>query len=260
MKHFKFKLTCLLSGICLTLIPLQANDNFTEVLGSTNLNSTTVVEQQKVTVKGQIVDKDNIPIIGANIIEKGTTSNGTITDYDGNFTLEVSSGATLRISYIGYIDQEVTTAGKTSINVILLEDTQTLDELVVVGYSTQRKESLTGALQTIKGEKLKDVTSPSVENLLNGKVPGVYVSPGSGQPGSSGAIIIRGKSTINGSTDPLWVIDGVIIGSSPGALNPSDIENMTILKDAASTAVYGSQGANGVILVTTKNPTSGEVK
>ena len=217
------------------------------------------VQQDGKTVTGRVVDAQGETIIGANIIEKGT-SNGTITDFDGNFTLQVSDDAVLRISYIGYLEQEVSTVGRNTINVTLVEDTKTLDELVVVGYSTQRKESLTGALQTIKGENLKDVTSPSVENLLNGKVPGVYVSPGSGQPGSSGAIVIRGKSTINGSTDPLWVIDGVIIGSSPGALNPADIENMTILKDAASTAVYGSQGANGVILVTTKNPISGEVK
>ena len=217
------------------------------------------VQQDGKTVTGRVVDAQGETIIGANIIEKGT-SNGTITDFDGNFTLQVSDDAVLRISYIGYLEQEVSTVGRNTINVTLVEDKKTLDELVVVGYSTQRKESLTGALQTIKGENLKDVTSPSVENLLNGKVPGVYVSPGSGQPGSSGAIVIRGKSTINGSTDPLWVIDGVIIGSSPGALNPADIENMTILKDAASTAVYGSQGANGVILVTTKNPISGEVK
>ena len=216
-------------------------------------------QSNRKTITGTIVDANGESIIGANIIEKGT-SNGTVTDFDGNFSLEVANNAIVRISYIGYLEQEIDTQGKTSFDIVLLEDTQTLDELVVVGYSTQRKESLTGALQTIKSEKLKDVTSPSVENLLNGKVPGVYVSPGSGQPGSAGAIVIRGKSTINGSTDPLWVIDGVIIGSSPGALNPSDIENMTILKDAASTAVYGSQGANGVILVTTKTPTAGDVK
>ncbi len=258
MNQFKIKTTCLLSGLCLTLTTLQANENHSGVTSEIPKNSITVVQQQKATVKGQIMDNQNEPIIGANIIEKGT-SNGTVTDFDGNFSLEVTSGAALAISYIGYVDQEVSTVGKTTINITLLEDTQTLDELVVVGYSTQRRESLTGALQTIKSDKLKDVTSPSVENLLNGKVPGVFVSPGSGQPGSAGTIVIRGKSTINGSTDPLWVIDGVIIGSSPGALNPSDIETMTVLKDAASTAVYGSQGANGVILVTTKSPTSGKV-
>lgn len=258
MNQFKIKTICLLSGIGLTLTTLQANQNITGVSSEVPKNSITVVQQQRATVKGKIIDKQNDPIIGANIIEKGT-NNGTVTDYDGNFSLEIKSSAVLVISYIGYVDQEIATEGKSNINITLLEDTQTLDELVVVGYSTQRKESLTGALQTIKSDKLKDVTSPSVENLLNGKVPGVFVSPGSGQPGSAGTIVIRGKSTINGSTDPLWVIDGVIIGSSPGALNPSDIETMTVLKDAASTAVYGSQGANGVILVTTKSPTSGKV-
>ena len=136
----------------------------------------------------------------------------------------------------------------------LYEDTKQLEEFVVVGYTIQRKESLTGSLQSISSEKLKNITTPSVENMLNSKAPGVYVAPGSGQPGSVGTVVIRGKSTVNGSTDPLWVIDGVIVGSSSGSLNPADIETMTILKDAASTAIYGSQGANGVIVVTTKNP------
>ena len=142
------------------------------------------------------------------------------------------------------------------LNIILSEDTQQLEELVVVGYMVQRKESLTGSMQSLSSDKLKDITTPSVENMLNSKAPGVYVAPGSGQPGSAGTIVIRGKSTVNGSTDPLWVIDGVIVGSSPGSLNPADIESMTILKDAASTAIYGSQGANGVIVVTTKNPSA----
>ena len=127
-----------------------------------------------------------------------------------------------------------------------------MDEVVVVGYGVQKKESLTGAMSTLKENRLKDVTTPTVENMLNGKVSGVYVAPGSGQPGSNGAVQIRGRATLSGSTSPLWVIDGVIVGEDPGVLNPSDIENMTILKDAASTAIYGSQGANGVIIVTTK--------
>ena len=127
-----------------------------------------------------------------------------------------------------------------------------MDEVVVVGYGVQKKESLTGAMSTSRENRLKDVTTPTVENMLNGKVSGVYVAPGSGQPGSNGAVQIRGRATLSGSTSPLWVIDGVIVGEDPGVLNPSDIENMTILKDAASTAIYGSQGANGVIIVTTK--------
>lgn len=121
-----------------------------------------------------------------------------------------------------------------------------------MGYGTQKKESLTGAMANIKGEKLKDITSATVENMLNGKVSGVYVAPGSGRPGSTGAIIIRGQTSINGATAPLWVVDGVIVGNSAGDLNPDDIETMTVLKDAASTAIYGSEGANGVVVVTTK--------
>ena len=108
------------------------------------------------------------------------------------------------------------------------EDSKALDEVIVVGYTTQRKESLTGSMNNIKSEKLKDITTPSVENLLNGKVPGVYVAPGSGQPGSSGAVVIRGQATLNGTTSPLWVIAGVIVGSDAGQLNPADIESMTI--------------------------------
>ena len=135
-----------------------------------------------------------------------------------------------------------------------------MDEVVVVGYGVQKKESLTGAMSTLKENRLKDVTTPTVENMLNGKVSGVYVAPGSGQPGSNGAVQIRGRATLSGSTSPLWVIDGVIVGEDPGVLNPSDIENMTILKDAASTAIYGSQGANGVIIVTTKMGKSEKMK
>jgi len=214
------------------------------------------VQQQAIQVKGTVVDEmTNDPIIGANVIVKGTT-NGTGTDFDGNFALEAPAGATLVVSYIGYISKEVkATAAKMTIHI--KEDTQTLNEVVVVGYGVQKRESLTGSLQVVGSDKLQGTTTASVENMLSGKAPGVYVSPGTGQPGQSGKIVIRGKSTVNGSTDPLWVIDGVIVGSEAGSLNASDIESMSILKDAASTAIYGSQGANGVILVTTKKGRSG---
>lgn len=210
------------------------------------------VEQQVTKLRGVILDaKTGDPIIGANVLVKGTT-NGTITNFDGEYELDASVGSDLMISFIGYKTVSVkATAGKQTVK--LMEDTETLDEVVVVGYSTQRKESLTGSMQSLKSDKLKDITSPSVENLLNGKAPGVYVAPGSGQPGSSGAVVIRGQATISGSTAPLWVVDGVIVGNEAGQLNPADIESMTILKDAASTAIYGSEGANGVIVVTTKS-------
>lgn len=212
---------------------------------------TTPIAQQNQRITGVVVDQTTgEPVIGANVLMKGTT-NGTSTDFDGNFSLEVPSGATLVVSYIGYVNLEI--AATANMTIRLREDTQALDEVVVVGYTTRRRESLTGALQTLSNEKITNITSPNVENMLTGKAPGVYVSPGTGEPGSRGKIVIRGKSSLNGLTDPLWVIDGVIVGNkSDNSLNPTDIETMTILKDAASTAIYGSQGANGVILVTTK--------
>lgn len=198
-------------------------------------------------------------IIGASIQVKGKKQVGTASDVQGGYTLSASPGDLLVITCIGYQTLEVrATAGEQIIQ--LKEDAKMLVELVVVGYTTQRKESLTGAMISLKDSKLKDLTTPSVGNLLNGKAPGVYVSPGSGQPGSDAAVVIRGQATLNGNTRPLWVIDGVIVGDSPGQLNPQDIESVTILKDAASTAIYGSAGANGVVVVTTKTSRSGKVR
>ncbi|MEG1008051.1 MAG: TonB-dependent receptor, partial [Bacteroides sp.] len=154
--------------------------------------------------------------------------------------------------FIGYLPSQVSIAQKQDFAITLKEDLKILDEVVVVGYGSQKRESLTGAMQVMKQEKLLDVTSPSAENLLSGKAPGVYVNSGSGQPGSTGKIVIRGKATVNGGTDPLWVIDGVLVGDGSGHLNPADIESISVLKDASSTAIYGSMGANGVIVVTTK--------
>lgn len=154
-------------------------------------------------IQGTVVDEKGMPIIGANIIEKGNPSNGTATNLDGQFALSVSSNATIIVSSIGFTSQEILTTGKTVFAITMIDDSKLLDELVVVGYSSQRRESLTGSLQSIPSNKLKNITTPSTENMLNSKAPGVYVAPGSGQPGSVGAIVIRGKSTINGSTDPL---------------------------------------------------------
>ena len=211
-------------------------------------------------VRGRIVDATTgEPIIGASIHVKGNKRIGAVSDMQGGYTLSVAPGVTLVISYIGYETLEVRATEKEQV-IQLTENSKTLSELVVVGYTTQRKESLTGAMISLKDSKLKDMTTPSVSNLLNGKAPGVYVAPGSGRPGSSAAVVIRGQATLNGNTRPLWVIDGVIVGDDPGQLNPQDIEGLTILKDAASTAIYGSAGANGVVVVTTKSSRSGKLR
>lgn len=213
-------------------------------------NELLTVTQQTGKIKGTIVDsKTGEPVIGASVKVKGTKL-AAVTDQNGEFELNTHANATLQISYVGFKETEVKASNGMKIS--LEEDTESLEEVVVVGYGTQKKESLTGAMANIKGEKLKDITSATVENMLNGKVSGVYVAPGSGRPGSTGAIIIRGQTSINGATAPLWVVDGVIVGNSAGDLNPDDIETMTVLKDAASTAIYGSEGANGVVVVTTK--------
>ena len=213
-------------------------------------NELLTVTQQTGKIKGTIIDsKTGEPVIGASVKVKGTKL-AAVTDLNGEFELNTHANATLQISYVGFKETEVKATNGMKIS--LEEDTESLEEVVVVGYGTQKKESLTGAMANIKGEKLKDITSATVENMLNGKVSGVYVAPGSGRPGSTGAIIIRGQTSINGATAPLWVVDGVIVGNSAGDLNPDDIETMTVLKDAASTAIYGSEGANGVVVVTTK--------
>lgn len=214
--------------------------------------------QQGKTITGTIIDDTGLPVIGANIIVKGTT-NGTVTDADGKFTLgNVGDGATLLISYIGYLDQEVKVSGKSSFNINLKEDTQSLDEVVVVGYGVQKKANLTGSVSTVKyGQELENrpITDPS--QALSGKVTGVWVSQNSGAPGSDGATIrVRGYGTLN-NTDPLVLIDGV--EGRMAELAPNDIASITVLKDAASAAIYGSRAANGVVLIETKKGSGDKV-
>lgn len=251
--------TCFAKSSCIVLASALFCTSLPALATSSTAGTNLAVQQQDQKLKGQVIDATTgEPVIGVNVLVKGTT-NGTITDIDGKYELNAPAGAILQISFIGYKTVEIAATTQRT-NIKLHEDTETLDEVVVVGYGVQKKESLTGAMSTLKENRLKDVTTPTVENMLNGKVSGVYVAPGSGQPGSNGAVQIRGRATLSGSTSPLWVIDGVIVGEDPGVLNPSDIENMTILKDAASTAIYGSQGANGVIIVTTKMGKSEKMK
>ena len=212
--------------------------------------------QQKKTITGTIVDPSGMPVIGANVMVKGTT-NGTITDMDGKFSLEVASGATLMVSYIGFANQEIKVSNQTNLSIALKEDAEALDELVVVGYGTQKKINLTGSIGTIKtDETLKARPVTNVQELLAGSVPGMSVSKGSGAAGSGASINIRGTSTIGSSSGVLVLIDGV-----PGniyTLNPNDIESISVLKDAASAAIYGSRAANGVMLITTKSSSTSE--
>lgn len=207
-------------------------------------------QQNKITVKGVVEDVEG-PIIGANIIEKGTT-NGVITDFDGAFSISVAPNATLVFSYIGYDTQEIAVNGRTTINVTMSEDTQTLEELVVVGYGVQKKVNLTGAVSTASSDKLENRAATNLSSSLSGLASGVTVSQGSGKPGSDGADIrIRGVGTFNsGYLSPLVIVDGA--EASINSVNSEDVESISFLKDAASASIYGSRGANGVILITTK--------
>lgn len=208
-----------------------------------------IVQQQKKTITGNITDKNGAPIIGANIVEKGTT-NGTITDVDGNFTLTVDESASLQISYIGYLSQEIKIAGKAKIDLTLIEDLKGLEEVVVVGYGTQKKVTLTGAISAITSENIVTTKNENVQNALTGKIPGLRVVQKTSEPGVfSNAFDIRGFGA------PLIIIDGVS-RSNIARLDPNDIESISILKDA-SAAIYGIRAANGVVLVTTKSGKSG---
>ncbi|MDR0431661.1 MAG: SusC/RagA family TonB-linked outer membrane protein [Tannerellaceae bacterium] len=209
------------------------------------------VIQQQNSITGKVVDTSDEPVIGANVVIRGTT-NGTITNVDGEFTLtNVPESGVLIISYIGYIEQQINISGRTSFTIVLKEDAKTLDEVVVVGYGTQKKANLTGAVSTVKyNQELENrpITDPS--QALSGKMTGMWVSQNSGEPGSDGATIrVRGYGTLN-NTDPLILIDG--IEGRMAELNPNDIASITVLKDAASAAIYGSRAANGVILIETK--------
>lgn len=215
---------------------------------------------QNITVSGTIVDVNKEPVIGATVLVKGTT-NGTITDFDGNYTLSnVSAQATLSISYIGYRSQEIAVNGRNTINTVLEEDSKQLDEVVVVGYGVQRRSDLTGSVASVKADDaLRTMPSSNITDALQGRMAGVSIVSSSGQPGSGSTIRVRGVNSISGDSGPLVVIDG-FIGGDFSALNPSDIQSVEVLKDASATAVYGSRGANGVLLVTTKKAQKGTTR
>ena len=233
---------------------------------------------QSKEITGTVIDENSVPLPGASILVKGLNI-GSSTDFDGNFSLSVpEAGETLVVSYLGYMTQELVVGNKLTFNIQLAIDTNALDEIVVVGYGTQRKSDITGAVSSVKVDDIAAAQNSTVDALLQGRAAGVQVTQNAGSPGSGVSVKIRGASSLRGNNEPLYVIDGVIISSAGedaanasadsnsleetqnglNGINPRDIESIEVLKDASATAIYGSRGANGVILITTKKGKSGQ--
>ena len=244
------------SGLGLALCFLMVGAGVTPPIHASNANVS--ISQQAKKVTGTVTDAKGEPLLGVNVVVKGTT-NGTITDLDGKYSLEVEPNSILVVSYIGYVSQQIPASGEV-VNVTLKEDTQNLDEVVVVGYGTQQKKDITGSVAVVDTKDLLASSGSSATQQLQGKAAGVYIGQ-SGSPGSQSMVRIRGINTVN-DNGPLYVIDGVSTRNQDlSSLNPNDIESMQVLKDASSAAIYGAQAANGVILITTKKGTrSGQPK
>ncbi|MEL7118916.1 MAG: TonB-dependent receptor plug domain-containing protein, partial [Bacteroidota bacterium] len=256
MKNFTLLLFCLLL-----------------VGGTGQLQAETTGALDEFQVRGQVTDESGEPLVGANITEKSNPTNGTITDIDGFFQLTVADeNSTILISYLGYKDQEIPLNGQARLDITLAESSSVLNEVVVLGYGTQIKRDVTGAISTLDAEELAAFNVSSVDQQLQGLAAGVQVTAGSGVPGAPVRVMVRGTNSLFSGTEPLWIIDGMILSNQGGGelngfsrnasttplnplatLNPNDIESIEVLKDAAATAVYGSRGANGVIIVTTKS-------
>lgn len=234
--------------------------------GQARQNTSKDGKKRKIT--GVVNDVNGEPIIGVTIKEKGTT-NGTVSDINAKFTLEVSPGAVLELSYIGYQPLEVKVGNQTDLSIVLYEKQELLDEVVVVGYGTMKKSDLNASIVSVKSEKLNKAASPNFSEMLMGRAAGLTVKQGSAQPGGGIEVLIRGAASTGAGNDPLYVVDGFPIvnaGVNPGSgnqwtagsnsplssINPNDIESIEILKDASATAIYGARGANGVVLITTK--------
>jgi TonB-dependent starch-binding outer membrane protein SusC len=234
----------------LILLGLLALATATYAEGNGNADQMSMTQTGNITVKGKIVNERGESLPGATVQLKGT-SNGTVTDIDGNFSLSVSKDATLIVSFIGFKSTEVTVGGKTGLgNITLVSGLEELDQVVVVGYGTQRKVDLTGAVAIVNTEEMKKVSNSNISTMLEGKVAGVQITS-DGQPGADPTVRIRGIGSF-GSTAPLYVVDGVPMGTSIRDFSPNDIESLQVLKDAAAAAIYGSRAANGVVIITTK--------
>ena len=213
-----------------------------------------MIMAQNVTISGQVLDDQGEPILGANVVQVGTT-NGTMTDLDGNFTLSVPAGSRLKVSFIGYLSQEV--PATKGMKVTLEEDRKALEDVVVIGYGTAKKSDVTGSIASVNGSKINEMPASNISYALQNRIPGVDMQQTSSAPGADMQIRIRGTRSLSASNDPLVVLDGIPFNGSLSDINPSDIKSMDILKDASSTAIYGSRGANGVIMITTNKGTMG---
>ena len=216
------------------------------------------VSAQNVTVKGTVKDKTGETVIGASVVEKGNTTNGTITDIDGNYSLNVPSNATLVFSFVGMKSYEIAVKGQTTINVTMEDDSQALEEVVVIGYGSVKRKDLTGSVATVNSDVLAAVPVANATEALQGKMAGVQITTTEGSPDADMTIRVRGGGSITQSNEPLFIVDGFPV-ESISDIPASDIEDITVLKDASSTAIYGSRGANGVILVTTKSGKEGKI-
>ena len=222
------------------------------IIFSKKVNGIHTIQQNKIKITGIVLDKNGEAIIGATVLEQGTEANGTVTDINGRFNLEVTHKASLTISYIGYVNQTVSLNGKKSITITLQEDSQELEEIVVIGYGTQKKVNLTGSVASINSKTIENVPAANLSNALSGRLAGVNITQTAGKPGGGSSVSIRADGTWN-QTTPLYVIDGVVRDKFAfDGLDASEVENLSVLKDGASAAIYGSRAANGVILVTTK--------
>lgn len=269
--NLKSRKTVFITGLCLASlvsgVPLPAN---------ASADTTAMIQQQSVKIKGRVTDASGEPVIGANVVQKGTT-NGTITDLNGDFTLTVSQGAVLQVSFIGYKQQEVSLKnGQAQVTVVLKDDAELLDEVVVVGYGTMKKRDLSGAVSQIKSDDLMKGNPTDLSKGLAGKIAGVQVNQSDGAPGGGISIQIRGTNSFSTNSQPLYIVDGVPFdtGDTPASdtnnsqnksnplafINPHDIQSIDVLKDASATAIYGSRGANGVVIITTKRGEKGNEK
>lgn len=217
------------------------------------------ISAQNVTVKGTVKDKTGETVIGASVVQKGNTGNGTITDIDGNFTLSVPGNATLVVSYVGMTTQEVSVKGRKLIEIVLEDDAQALEEVVVIGYGTTKKKDLTGSVSSVGGETLAKVPVASAAEALTGRLAGVQITTTDGSPDAEMLIRVRGGGSVTGDNSPLYIVDGFPV-SNINDVAPADIQTIDVLKDASSTAIYGSQGANGVVIITTKSAKGGKTQ